>query len=521
MNLLNDVVRIVGLKIKNFRGIEQLVTPVPPGGMLFSGRNTAGKTSALEAIKAALEAEGVGPEAIRHGADKAEIIVDLGAVAVHRSITKRSTSLEVRDSNGAILPKPTQQLKELLGTADLDPLAFYLADAKERRRLIMAAMPAQVTVEDLNRWCGTTKTDWNVDGHGQEVLAKARDVFYAQRTDVNRTVDLAKARLKLAEEARDALLDAGVNKRTDITPEVARSQVAAIEREIAVLYDRRRQAEKRDQEAEGTRARVTELRAQADSILSSEDAMGVPSTDQVERATAAVLAQDEVVAELEAELAGAKLIQADRAAALDALGVRAAKADAAQRRAEQVLNQATELEAAIEFTLDGDSDPIAVQVAGAEQALGEAKVAVTEAERGAELSKTRLEHTDAKAAVERGEAEAERLDAIVTRLTKDAPAELAKRSNLIPGLELTPTTITLDGTPLDSRSGKEQMFFAVELAKRMNARSRILIVDDLQDLDPDQQPEFIKMAREGGWQLIGSLVARGDLAVIGLKDEVA
>ena len=204
---LNQAVRVVGLKIKNFRGIEQLVTPVPPGGMLFSGRNTAGKTSALEAIKAALEAEGVGPEAIRHGADKAEIIVDLGAVAVHRSITKRSTSLEVRDSAGAILPKPTQQLKELLGAADLDPLAFYLADAKERRRLIMAAMPAQVTVEDLNRWCGTTKTDWNVEGHGQEVLAKARDVFYAQRTDVNRTVDLAKARLKLAEEARDALLD--------------------------------------------------------------------------------------------------------------------------------------------------------------------------------------------------------------------------------------------------------------------------------------------------------------------------
>jgi hypothetical protein len=194
---------------------------------------------------------------------------------------------------------------------------------------------------------------------------------------------------------------------------------------------------------------------------------------------------------------------------------------ASDAKASAVLGDAlaAQPEAAIEFTLDGDGDPIAVQVAGAEQALGEAKVAVTEAERGAELAKTRLEHTDAKAAVERGEAEAERLDAIVNRLTKDAPAELAKRSNLIPGLELTPTTITLDGTPLDSRSGKEQMFFAVELAKRMNARSRILIVDDLQDLDPDQQPEFIKMAREGGWQLIGSLVARGDLAVIGLKDE--
>jgi ABC-type multidrug transport system ATPase subunit len=52
---------ITRLRIRNFRGLENLDVPVGPSGCVFLGTNGEGKTTAIEAINAAAEGLGIGP----------------------------------------------------------------------------------------------------------------------------------------------------------------------------------------------------------------------------------------------------------------------------------------------------------------------------------------------------------------------------------------------------------------------------------------------------------------------------
>ena len=99
-------------------------------------------------------------------------------------------------------------------------------------------------------------------------------------------------------------------------------------------------------------------------------------------------------------------------------------------------------------------------------------------------------------------------------MTDVAPAEIAKRADLIEGLEVTPDAILLDGKNMALLCGSESMRFAVTLAKRIARKARILTVDGLEQIAPKKQPEFVRMCLEGGWMLFATVVADGALRVI-------
>ena len=51
------------------------------------------------------------------------------------------------------------------------------------------------------------------------------------------------------------------------------------------------------------------------------------------------------------------------------------------------------------------------------------------------------------------------------------------------------------------------------VARRANARSKILVVDGLERVDPEQYARFVELATAGGYQLIGSRVDRGEVVL--------
>ena len=116
---------------------------------------------------------------------------------------------------------------------------------------------------------------------------------------------------------------------------------------------------------------------------------------------------------------------------------------------------------------------------------------------------------------------AEQLDVAVRRLTAEAPAELLARSNGIRGLTLEGDQVLLDGKRLSALSGSEQMRLCVEIAKRANKGSagRFLVVDKLEAIDLDERAAFVREVRKGGWQLIATLVDRGDVHLVEVGDE--
>ncbi len=135
---------ITRLKITNFRGVEACCHEIPPSGAIFSGQNASGKTSRLKAIYAALLGRGIEADAIRIGADKAEILVDFDHLSVRRAITPKGGTLTVRDHDGNVKARPQTFLHDLFGSA-LDPLEFFLGNAKARRAQILAALAIRKT----------------------------------------------------------------------------------------------------------------------------------------------------------------------------------------------------------------------------------------------------------------------------------------------------------------------------------------------------------------------------------------
>lgn len=502
------------LRIRNYRGLAELDVQVPPEGLMACGHNAAGKSSLLAAIRKSLVEDGIAADDIRNGTDGAEVLINFGALVVHRarSLFGRP-SLEVVGADGIPLPSPKKQLEEIVGPTGMDPLEFFLAAPKDRRAAVLAAMPATVTAADLDTWCEEHR-DWTLTGHGTEVLANVKAGYFAERTKALAALKAAIAKANVIGVQDGPIVESAPADAMTIA--AARTVMAKADRDLAVARDRNRRALEAEQSAQATRDRISQLRADAEAKLTSPVVMAKPSMGALDKAAAAVIdargALEEAMAAVKAAEAKVAAVEGQWKELQDA----AKAADEATQEGLRLSEQADELGRAIYVADAPNQDEIRQAEDGVERARG--ILAAAEAAENAKASKARIE----EAAREQKQAEAnyERLDRIVKRLGSEATAELAKRANLIPGLEVTPTSILLDGKDLDSLSGAEQMEFAVKLAKRTASKLRILVVDKMEQLDSKRRPEFIRLVREGGWQLFGALVQDSDLVIegIGLSD---
>ncbi len=94
--------KLISLKAENFLRLHA-VEIAPDGAVVqISGANGSGKSSVLNALVCALAGkEAIPADPVRHGAEEAEIVVDLGDIIVRRVIRPdRSTALTVTNKDG-------------------------------------------------------------------------------------------------------------------------------------------------------------------------------------------------------------------------------------------------------------------------------------------------------------------------------------------------------------------------------------------------------------------------------------
>lgn len=512
-----DGIKITGIRLQNFGCFELFEAAFGPGANIVMGDIAKGKTTLLAGLRAGLESVGVDPTAIRIGADKASVAVDLDALnealKIRRSITSSGSTLAVTNDRGDKWARPQTRLSEMLG-ATLDPLAFYLAKPDERRRQILSAMPVNVTADDLKRWTGE---DWQPTAgrHGLEVVADVRKHYYDLRGTANKSVKDAEAALKLANDEAKRLASDRHKGVVVPFPGEEDAQVRAEEKARESLEQKRQHAEAMAKRTEGTRAKIADLRAEAE----AEDAKGVaPVARHVwEAASHALRGASANVVSLRGELALAEMEEKSLAAEMQKLEQQQNAHDQSDARSRSLRQQATQLEDTLaETAIDPPS----------QDDLAAADAAIAAAKASADLIRSARAAQDALAAaaaltdeVTNAEAEAKRLDDIVTTLTSAAPAELAARSEMIPGLVFdTDGGITLDGKSLNRLSGAEQMYFAIDLAKRVS-KSKILIVDELHRLPEHRMREFARYAAKDGFQFIGAWVSDGELAIVAVDSD--
>lgn len=494
--------KITRLKVTNYRGIATLDQSFGDGGAIVKGGNARGKTSVLKAIRAALAAQDIGADAIRNGADSAEILVDMGDVTVRRAITRKASTLGITTSSGDKKAKPQAFLTELLGTSAIDPLELFLAKPKERRAQIIAAIPVVVTADQIRAWAPSIE-DIDDSGHGLDVIERARKIVYDRRAEAN-----AKAKASKAEADRLAAEAAGI-----AAPESAPSvddATEALERarqRFADLRSQERQAVEAEARQEASRRRIVELREKAETGIS----MGVsPKCDKIE-ADVAVHSAEAKVASVREELERAESWLRETRERANAIAAAVAEWEGKFRAAEDAAHAANELESALDASAVPRVDP--EEIAAAEAAGHEAAKALDSA-KAAELAKAAAYRAEVAADIAKRQQEAaDDLDEQVKALTNDAPAALLAASDGIPGLTIDGDAVFLDGVNIESLSGAEQMRFTIEIARRANAKSKILVVDGLERVDLDQMDAFVAEATRDGYQLLATKVDRGDIVI--------
>lgn len=506
-------------RVKDYRGIEFVDTAavfpngIPAKGMIIKGENAAGKTSALNAIMAGLAGQDIKEDAIRHDADRYEIMIDLTHASVERALSRGSRPrLVVKDESGKPIKSPAEWLRSILGST-LDPLAFMRKKPDEQKAYVLSAIPVAVTPAQVKEWTEgwTLNIEPDYSLHGLEVVLSIRQDFFERRGAKN-------AAVKELQKEQEAL-EAGAPPAPPVAPSIEEADAKSREASNALgeMKARAARVAEVEKKTEATRNRVAALRTEADEIVArppADDSAKLKADRELPDARESLRRCDDRIAELQAEIDRLRDERECVAAAIvgyekdrtDFATVQA-NVDSEHKRAAQLRAQADDLESAIAAT--SEAAPSEGDIFAAELAIKEAETLQAHA-RAAQL---RREHETKIAAVAEkraaAEVEASNLDAMVKKFTKVIPGQLMAASNGVEGITIDGDEVELGGVRISKLAGRERYSFAIQLAKRLNKSAKILIVDGLEAVDDESLPHFIEEATSDGFQLIATRVEPG------------
>jgi hypothetical protein len=255
--------------------------------VVIGGQNGSGKTSVLNAIALALggaaAAKGI-PQPVRHGADDAEIVINLGRYIVTRRFDahRKDASLTVTTPDGAKFSSPQSFLNEFLGDFTFDPLAFMRLSAKDQLATLLPLVDLPFDLDEIDAERVAHYEDRTIVGRERDRLKAQLEAVPAPDPD-GPTEEVSTEALIV--ELREATTVAGHRAETQALAESAlrdaryqEDRIAEIDAEIARL-----QAARADAVAgRDTSMRIaTERDAEANAIV-------VPDVDDIQRRLADV-----------------------------------------------------------------------------------------------------------------------------------------------------------------------------------------------------------------------------------------
>lgn len=190
--------QISQIKIQNILGITELEF-TPQGFTTIQGPNGTGKTSVLEAIKAALS-QGHDATLLRNGAEKGEIVLVLDdGTEIAKTVTESGSNTAIR-RDGKKIARPAETIKALTDMLSVNPIDFLLAKPKDRVRVLLEAMPLEADAGHLEEIAGVPVRA--MPGvHALHVIDQVYQQVYDERTGTNRAVKEKTATINQLEAA--------------------------------------------------------------------------------------------------------------------------------------------------------------------------------------------------------------------------------------------------------------------------------------------------------------------------------
>lgn len=442
--------RLTRLEVSNFKGIVAVDIPIS-GVTEISGRNGAGKSSALDSIAVFIDGLVLGKtELIRKGQERATIRGRLGEMHVTRHIEHKkdgghTTKIIFEPVEGKPFAATQKQLDDLIGEHRLDPLDFLKLDSKQRFTALQAFVPG-------------------ID-FAKSAQADAGDML--RRKDVNR----------LAKESRAV---ASMIVVPDGTPDEPVDERA--------LVDQLAQAGVHNADIETRRGN----RVRAAEEVARKRAAAEASLALIPEALAKVQGQNDKlaaglntrIADLEAQLVDLR----EQLANVATLGTKTAENEEARLRAESAEHtaEADKLQGRIDAA---EALPKAVDIADLRAQIDAAKVANAGVARAAERTK----HT---AIADRYEAEAMELTEAMDARRAAREAAIAAAAMPVKGLEFGDGEILLHGVPFEQASTAQKLKAAFEYCIGCNPVLRLAWLRDASLLDDEMFAEVGRLAVE-------------------------
>lgn len=236
---------ITRLQIRNFEGIKSL--DVEPGLVtILSGANGAGKTSVLNAVRAAMTNRSQRTRMVANGHAQGLLLFELdNGIAGHRRVTrdgKTAGPVNLTGSEGAI-SSPQGILSELVGGFGLNPVAFLGLTETQQRQEILKVTAIDLPMEDAVRLSGgQVQPDVDYGAHPLTVLKAIEERLYSDRRDVNRDANQERAAAKKLRRDVPDDIDSDLLKHFDLRD--AMRQLHQRKAESVMLQQRlRRQGE--------------------------------------------------------------------------------------------------------------------------------------------------------------------------------------------------------------------------------------------------------------------------------------
>lgn len=445
--------RIKLLRFKNILGIDEL--EIEPGAVtLIEGRNGVGKTSFLAGVLA-LFGGGHDATLIRNGAKDAEVVGVLDDDdSVRLRITQKGSYREVTTADGAVRKSPQSWLNERTDALALNPVRFLEATPEEQARMLLEAMPVEVTAEEVLDAMGTAAGDFDpmapgpIPGHGLDVIDRFRRRVYDERTGVNRLVREHEGTVKQ--------LAAAVPEDSDpAAEEKIAADIAGCEGRLQVIEQARQQH--RDQVHAEYEASVQKATAAAG-----------------ESARKIVAEADERIEALKAEI---RELAAKRDATVNDLQ------RGRDREVARLSDLRTQRIGEHDRELDGEAATLRERVA---ELRGHVQRAHDAARTRAALDQQRRKLAAAKAESEQLTAAIERLDALKGTLLERLPMK---------GLTVRDGQLYRGDIPFHRLNRAEQIKAAIRLAEIRAGEIPIVCADGLEALDPETFNAFVAEAK--------------------------
>lgn len=455
------------ITIKNVLGLESL--EINPGTVtVISGENASGKTSCLEAIRAALNGAH-DATLLKQGAEKGEIVLVLeDGTEIQKRITPDKSSLKVIHPELGKISKPASYLKKLADSLSLNPIQFLTAAKKDRVNQLLQAIPMEVTADQIKFVPVEAVNGISLDAHALEVLGRIGKNIYDLRTGINRAAKEKRATASQMEETLPEDAPEGQNWQEALDEALDKNSVlqrgtSAQINEIKSLFIKRRD------ELEG---RFNQHKGQVE----------VEASKRI----------DDLRAEFEREV---EKVRADSAIEIEAS--RQKNADAIKAARQEQDKDLSELE-----------KEYRPKEAELKEKIGQAKAMV---EQHARAESTREFIRDLNE-------QSGKLESQSAKFTKSLEQlEMLKSSLLeklpIKGLSVQEGDIFMDGIPWERVNESKRIRLAIEIAKLRAGSLGLVAVDGLERLDPKTFEAFKKEAAKTKLQFVISRVTDGPLAI--------